>query len=342
MKNKLLSKVLLSASVLTLSLSSLTLAKSFNDIDSNHWAFKYVDELSNNGVINGYADGSFKPSGTITRAEFIKLLVASDEELMKMLDIMKSSNSFDNAKWYEPYLYVSRLYISIPFYNDDMLNSPINRSEVAYITACFLEYNEDKAKVRESKNNLGSDSVKYNEALRKANEKLKYINDKNLSDDDFMNKMFSLSKDKRDKLSEEAFKIVEASKPEAKVPEVTKAQKDVMILAWNKVLKELNLTKKDEDEKGIQRIVNSMSDDEYAEAHFRAAEEYFMMSNQVFNDIEDLNFKELLALVKVRDANIINGYEDGSFKPTGTLTRAEASKVLHEYIQNYKRLKGGK
>ena len=50
-------------------------SKRFNDVDSNDWAFEYITELSNRGVINGYDDGSFKPSKTVSRAEWAKMMV---------------------------------------------------------------------------------------------------------------------------------------------------------------------------------------------------------------------------------------------------------------------------
>ncbi len=49
-------------------------AFAFSDITQTHWAWKYVKELSDAGIINGYEDGSFKPAGNVTRAEFAKML----------------------------------------------------------------------------------------------------------------------------------------------------------------------------------------------------------------------------------------------------------------------------
>ncbi|WP_366514419.1 S-layer homology domain-containing protein [Paenibacillus sp.] len=48
-------------------------AHSFKDVDSN-WAAGYIGALADKGVINGYADGSFKPNATITRAEMIAII----------------------------------------------------------------------------------------------------------------------------------------------------------------------------------------------------------------------------------------------------------------------------
>lgn len=46
---------------------------SFPDI-SRHWARDFIDPLENNGVVEGFPDGTFKPDMTLTRAEFAALL----------------------------------------------------------------------------------------------------------------------------------------------------------------------------------------------------------------------------------------------------------------------------
>lgn len=47
----------------------------FRDVSKDHWAFVYIADLADRGVINGYEDGSFKPSKTVTRAEWSKIMV---------------------------------------------------------------------------------------------------------------------------------------------------------------------------------------------------------------------------------------------------------------------------
>ncbi len=50
----------------------------FTDVNDSHWAKEAIDKCVKAELINGYPDGSFKPSGTITRAEictmFAKML----------------------------------------------------------------------------------------------------------------------------------------------------------------------------------------------------------------------------------------------------------------------------
>ena len=54
-------------------LSAVHAAAAFRDT-AGHWAEKTLDEWQDEGLIDGYGDGSFQPNGTVTRAEFIKLV----------------------------------------------------------------------------------------------------------------------------------------------------------------------------------------------------------------------------------------------------------------------------
>ncbi len=47
---------------------------SFSDLSSSHWAYDNIMALVNMGIIKGYENGTFKPEGTVTRAEFIKMI----------------------------------------------------------------------------------------------------------------------------------------------------------------------------------------------------------------------------------------------------------------------------
>lgn len=47
----------------------------FWDVPKGHWAFEYISELVDKGVISGYEDGSFRPDNTVTRAEWAKIMV---------------------------------------------------------------------------------------------------------------------------------------------------------------------------------------------------------------------------------------------------------------------------
>ena len=47
----------------------------FTDLPADHWAHEYVAPLYEQGVVNGYPDGSFRPTKTVTWGEAFKLIL---------------------------------------------------------------------------------------------------------------------------------------------------------------------------------------------------------------------------------------------------------------------------
>lgn len=49
-------------------------AVSFSDIEG-HWAYDNIIKLAEEGIVNGYEDGTFRPENMVTYGEFMKLVV---------------------------------------------------------------------------------------------------------------------------------------------------------------------------------------------------------------------------------------------------------------------------
>ncbi len=91
--------------IFALLLSINAFAKEFTDVDSSIETYKEaISYLSENGIINGYEDGSFKPANLITRAEIIKIIVVSFD--IKFADGINKSYAYDDVKgkWFEEYV----------------------------------------------------------------------------------------------------------------------------------------------------------------------------------------------------------------------------------------------
>jgi len=73
---KVLSLALIFAVVITAFSAISVNAATFPDVAGDHWAYLAIDRLVNEGVINGMPDGTFNPTGTVSRAEFVKMLGA--------------------------------------------------------------------------------------------------------------------------------------------------------------------------------------------------------------------------------------------------------------------------
>ena len=81
-----------------------TTTADFSDIAS-HWAKNEISAASNNGWINGYPDGTFKPDNHITRAEamtlvnrVLKRLPETRDDLRD--DMIKWSDNSDASQWF--------------------------------------------------------------------------------------------------------------------------------------------------------------------------------------------------------------------------------------------------
>ena len=180
--------------------ASIGLAKEFPDVDASHWAYKYIDELSNNGVINGYDDGSFNPQGTITRAEFIKLIVSTSPDVLKLTESIIEDESIETKNWYDKYYAAAGIVMNaLPReYSDEELNKPITRVEMAYIVDQFCEY---RGLYEEEENyDVLVNQEEYNQAIRKYAKENNLITDDKLTDDEFNNAFLDLSDEQREKV----------------------------------------------------------------------------------------------------------------------------------------------
>lgn len=75
LKNKKIIALLLC--LVILSQGASVMAASFTDVKSSGdsgWAYEYIMDLANKGIINGYPDGTYKPKGNVTTLETISLL----------------------------------------------------------------------------------------------------------------------------------------------------------------------------------------------------------------------------------------------------------------------------
>lgn len=67
-------KRFLLGAILTLSML-FNAAFAYPDVENNYWAAKEINELSEQGVLVGYPDGTFQPDELVTRAEFAAMAI---------------------------------------------------------------------------------------------------------------------------------------------------------------------------------------------------------------------------------------------------------------------------
>ena len=64
----------LSAALLTPSALASAAANPFSDVPADHWAYDAVAQLANDGVIEGYGDGTYRGQNEITRYEMAQMV----------------------------------------------------------------------------------------------------------------------------------------------------------------------------------------------------------------------------------------------------------------------------
>ncbi len=104
-----------------------------NDI-SGHWAKEYIEEMVAMGAVKGYTDGSFKPDGYITRAEFTTVLAKAFK-----LPAASSGKVFEDTSGYWAEEYVGAAYAAgiVTGYSDSRFGpqDPVTREQIAVMVA---------------------------------------------------------------------------------------------------------------------------------------------------------------------------------------------------------------
>ncbi len=67
-------RVVAFALLFTLGMNSMAFAQSFSDVPSSHWAYQYVDRISDLGLMVGDMSGKFRPDDYISKFETAKVL----------------------------------------------------------------------------------------------------------------------------------------------------------------------------------------------------------------------------------------------------------------------------
>jgi len=109
--------------------SAASASKSFSDVKSTHWAYSAVHKAVAKGYVDGYTNGTFKPDTSVSRAEFVKMVVAA----------MKLETTPASGKWYTQYVNTATkagLYSANDFANSEAAwNKTMTREEMARVAS---------------------------------------------------------------------------------------------------------------------------------------------------------------------------------------------------------------
>ena len=116
-------------------------AAPFKDVPANHVFAGYIAYCSQQGIINGYADGTFKPAGTLTGYQFMKMLLGA-------LGYEGKYEGFTGANWS---INVAKLALNLEL--EDGNDEFVGTKAVTREEACLYAFNTLKATMVEYEDN---------------------------------------------------------------------------------------------------------------------------------------------------------------------------------------------
>ena len=118
----------------------------FTDVKSGSWYYAYVNRMAQDNILNGVGNGKFEPERTITRAEFLKVLI---ESLHIKADGDIKFSDVTESDWF--YSYISTAYNSgITQGIDEVRFAPfdnITRQDIALMVARAMNLTTEADKV---------------------------------------------------------------------------------------------------------------------------------------------------------------------------------------------------
>ena len=127
-------------------------ATSFYDVPRSHWGYEMIMEMKNDGILNGYEDGSFKPDQEVTREELTQMMLKITNTTQ--LDLDKIQNYYDVSTDRWSYKAVQAFGSSIKETSDGYTyfypSRPIQRQEVAKVVSDYYGMKNDNLDSRDS------------------------------------------------------------------------------------------------------------------------------------------------------------------------------------------------
>lgn len=135
--------------------------KTFNDI-KGHWAQKFIEDMASKQIVNGKTDEIFAPDDTITRAEFITMVVRA---LALKGEGKSKITNIDDSKWYANYISLAKDagLIEGSTYNAEGIISRVEMAKIiskahAILNGTYIEFDGE---IKFTDVSVDSDDAKY-------------------------------------------------------------------------------------------------------------------------------------------------------------------------------------
>jgi hypothetical protein len=114
----------------------------FADISTGHPNFQAISFLKNEGVINGYPDGSFKPENVVSRVEVLKFILEGTDSELKNAKSLPFDDTSKN-EWYSDYLYTAWKLGIVDGYPDGSFKPTVSVNRVEFLKMLVESMNID-------------------------------------------------------------------------------------------------------------------------------------------------------------------------------------------------------
>lgn len=277
--------------VMMLLLFNISFSFAFSDVRQSHWAYSAINTLVNEGVLSGYPDGTFRPEGLVSRAEFSKILV-NTFNINKKYDIKEIYEDVPVTHWAYYYVHTASDFIDSNIKNDVYYfypDEPITRVEVvkAIVKAMGWEtkdYAKDTIAIFIDKNLIPNDAreyvaIAYENGIMKGYEDGSFRPNGNIKRAELAKILSSVNTKKIDTISEEkesgeikpneeekTVNQVEIQKPvEVTIPKVVNVSRNIELITTlnGSVLLDGRTYAINNDEKIIAKIENASNNSNF-------------------------------------------------------------------------------
>lgn len=149
----------ISALLLALVLSfQVAFAATFSDVNNDHPYYTAITVLSQNNIVSGYPDGSFKPENTVNRVEALKMILGS-ARIDTPENTTKVFKDLDSKAWYMKFVVAAKS-LGIVAGNPDGTFAPARNVNKAEFLKMLLEsFKVDLTKHQNLKDPIALDAV---------------------------------------------------------------------------------------------------------------------------------------------------------------------------------------
>ena len=141
----------------------------FIDVPTTHWAYQYIQEMTDRGVLNGYNENEFGPDDSITRGQFATIMCRAAQLDAPYIN----STSYEDVHtddWFAPYVESAKYYLSgyisdgKKYYkpNENAVREDIAVALVKLKGYSTTDYNEEELKAKFTDwQSISQDARKY-------------------------------------------------------------------------------------------------------------------------------------------------------------------------------------